>query len=1354
MRNVSGTQNESLSVWGADFSAGKNFGDAAQTFDWTANKTAVTDAGYSIAGMVAPDGLDRPVEDGMWSLALASEEAADAYTPGTILTNTLWNQSGVIYISVNGVQTALTGTEYNQYCPYYLANGVRAAQSVTGCTNTADSQVVYYWLQKGYTFDFEVALSDYFIVQDVLTGGEVTVSMSNAGNYGAASAETVNSILAQNAYTTGNFIAALNYYCGIKNNSIYGDSTATLYWLCDDATGDYNGRLFKALNFDSHNYIYRSNSLFFASSGESSYLTEFGYSIVRECLDYGEVVRVEIPGHSIYLDGYRYNSGSEQYEYHLNYGWGTSAGNYTKWYTTNELIAVSIREVGLDVTPHVAVTVSSYSSDYAAGTMARGLERINHVLNDTATTVTFTSATANRSVTLNSAWKITSLVDVEFTNFNISLIVNAASAIESTQKMSFNDVTGNLLLNYNGAGVVVGNTGNEALSVTLNGGGVFAGYRSNGAAIVVSVLNNFSKNGFASLAGVLDNVVSTAFQSGAGADRLVLNDQSVVLGDFDLGTGSNRVTIESGSVWYGDLASKAAFQLVLNDIFEDAMIVVKSDLAALCAKGSFTVAADTAAGGNYALIDASRLESAAELEALDVVVTSGGQSATLNLSGVAACDFAQLYTAGGRLYVQTGVVGSGAVMIYSSGVLTASEDQFSGVALGSGGDNLMTVGSGGMAALTEIHAGGRMEVYEDGAAAQTVVDAGGELRVSGGNVTSSLISGALNMFGGAVSSTTVADGGRMVVAGGSAIAAELVGATAEMVVSGGRATSVSVSGTARVETANGGWVEELTLHDSGAGEVLSGGVAQSVVIFDHGQLNVQSGGQVLGGVVAGVENRLGGDLKIQNGGVVVGVTVGLYGDMYVLRGGRAVNCEIASEGRTMLSSGAVAENTKLGNGGTLYVSGGAVATGTTELAGGARALVSSGGRVGGSLMLADGAEFSFASGGMLDFDISARSTTDAALVNRLALVTGAPSYTITVSETQSAGEYALASGVESFSSTVTVQTAAGRSLGVVTTAASLTVDNVVYELDLTDGALSLEVTVGPKSPGAYFAGNFAGGATDLLAVVRDNQISICKDGAVWSSLSVGDGWTVVGAGDFNGDGVDDLLRKYSSGLVAADLSDGDGGFSESVLNATAPGWSVLGLGNFSSGAADDVLVANPAGASDSVGLIGYWAGGTEWTVLNGYDPSWKMVAVGDYNGDGTDDMLWKNSFTGDDGNGYDAFCTWLTGVEDGWRLAGVTRQGTWSFLGSGDFDGDGTADIAMIDAAGVTGIWQITGGVQSDWSILNAADVTAWHFAGVGDYNGDGTDDIAWANPDVGFTGYWQVKDRQTASWQAIGQVA
>ena len=56
-------------------------------------------------------------------------------------------------------------------------------------------------------------------------------------------------------------------------------------------------------------------------------------------------------------------------------------------------------------------------------------------------------------------------------------------------------------------------------------------------------------------------------------------------------------------------------------------------------------------------------------------------------------------------------------------------------------------------------------------------------------------------------------------------------------------------------------------------------------------------------------------------------------------------------------------------------------------------------------------------------------------------------------------------------------------------------------------------------------------------------------------------------------------------------------------------------------------------------------------------------------------------------------------------------------------------------------------------SILSAV-TDEWQLAGVGDFNADGTDDIAWRNTGTGLTGYWQINDKTLTGWQNIATIS
>jgi hypothetical protein len=81
-------------------------------------------------------------------------------------------------------------------------------------------------------------------------------------------------------------------------------------------------------------------------------------------------------------------------------------------------------------------------------------------------------------------------------------------------------------------------------------------------------------------------------------------------------------------------------------------------------------------------------------------------------------------------------------------------------------------------------------------------------------------------------------------------------------------------------------------------------------------------------------------------------------------------------------------------------------------------------------------------------------------------------------------------------------------------------------------------------------------------------------------------WHFVGTGDFNGDGVSDVLWRNNSGVVGQWLGRADGGFegNGNVFIPVPTDWHIESIGDFNGDAIDDVLLRSDSGS------VGEWLG--------------------------------------------------------------------------------------------------------------------------------------------------------------------
>ena len=138
-----------------------------------------------------------------------------------------------------------------------------------------------------------------------------------------------------------------------------------------------------------------------------------------------------------------------------------------------------------------------------------------------------------------------------------------------------------------------------------------------------------------------------------------------------------------------------------------------------------------------------------------------------------------------------------------------------------------------------------------------------------------------------------------------------------------------------------------------------------------------------------------------------------------------------------------------------------------------------------------------------------------------------------------------------------------------------------------------------------------------------------KDGTTdWVTLSSsfgGNDWTLVGCGDFSGDGKDSVIMNYNNGQFFYAIGIGDGA-AQSLGSSDWRGWEIRAIGDFAGDGKDDLvlfhkdtgsMVMCADGNVDSYKSIGQLAAS-----------DWFVVGAGDYNGDKKDDLLVRQYSTG------------------------------------------------------------------------------------------------------------------------------
>ncbi len=273
-----------------------------------------------------------------------------------------------------------------------------------------------------------------------------------------------------------------------------------------------------------------------------------------------------------------------------------------------------------------------------------------------------------------------------------------------------------------------------------------------------------------------------------------------------------------------------------------------------------------------------------------------------------------------------------------------------------------------------------------------------------------------------------------------------------------------------------------------------------------------------------------------------------------------------------------------------------------------------------------------------------------------------------------------------------------------------------------------------------------------------------------TSVQVGMAWRIEGVADFDGDGRSDLLWVYDNpsnssdpldGISYVSFQNGTSATGGGVVQQLSSDWAIVGVGDFTADGMADVLYRNTATGRTFLDVMN--GNGIDWsasgfTTATVADGKWTVAAVADFDGDGMTDVLWRYANAANTADP-------LNGTLYEWRMNGTTvasagllsqqASGAWQVAGTGDFDGDGKADLLFRyhDASnasnplnGVSYIDFMNGttvvsGATTGWQVDES-----WQVASIGDYDGNGKADILWQKASTGDTFLWTMNGSSVTS--------
>lgn len=264
-----------------------------------------------------------------------------------------------------------------------------------------------------------------------------------------------------------------------------------------------------------------------------------------------------------------------------------------------------------------------------------------------------------------------------------------------------------------------------------------------------------------------------------------------------------------------------------------------------------------------------------------------------------------------------------------------------------------------------------------------------------------------------------------------------------------------------------------------------------------------------------------------------------------------------------------------------------------------------------------------------------------------------------------------------------------------------------------------------RTVGTTAGGTVGGGSGGSSGSGEDQQLinaaSMSLDDFATRTIKTRAG-TTWASGDFNGDGIDDVV--WGNGSQVTSLWSGTTAGRFKVSTPPPQPWRRPLVGDFDGDGKDDILWYGAGQLSDSMWFGGAGGFATQYVNVRGtYDPPF----VGDFDGNGKDDVFWYTPSGSD--------FTWHFSGRGRWTAARTAEVIDASIGAVGDFDGDGIEDLYWHgpgDAPNSTWFGRGDGGFDRTEAVNVRSNVNPLE----ADVNGDGVSDIVWSSP-LSWDGLW-----------------